>query len=98
MLKQRHQADTTRKEIIAKFQKALTKKKVKCRKEKSKKQLNQKPKKLLEKNPNEEKIQKVYKELEEESRPRILDFNELVVLRISKMLVVKELKGNIGTN
>ena len=97
-LKQRHQADATRKEIIAKFQKALTKKKVKCRKEKSKKRLNQKPKKLLGKKPNEEKIQKVYKELEEESRPKILDFNELVVLRISKMLVVKEVKGNMDTN
>ena len=55
-LKQRHQADATRKEIIAKFQKALTKKKVKCRKEKSKKLLNQKPKKLLGKKPDKEKI------------------------------------------
>ena len=96
-LKQKHQADATRREIIGRFQEALAKGKTKNRRRKIKKLPGQKLKSFWGKGPDDIKIQRVYEDLENESRPGLLDSDKFDELRNSKIGFVTELKGNLNS-
>ena len=96
-LKQKHQADATRREIIGRFQEALAKGKTKNRRRKIKKLPDQKLKSFWGKGPDDIKIQRVYEDLENESRPGLLDSDKFDELRNSKIGFVTELKGNLNS-